>query len=98
MKNLKKIILVVTVLSILGFLTSGELYSIEKKVQKKTLVNINTAGVETLKTLPRIGVKVAKRIIQFRNKHGKFKKIEDLMKVKGIGEKMFLKLKSKITI
>ena len=61
-------------------------------------VNINTAGVEQLKTLPRIGEKVAQRIIDFRGKNGKFKRVEGLMKVKGIGEKMFKKLKDRITV
>ena len=61
-------------------------------------ININTASATELQKLPRIGEKVAQRIIDFRKKHGKFKKIEELMKVKGIGEKMFNNLKDLITI
>ena len=61
-------------------------------------VNINTASSAELQSLPRIGEKVAQRIIDFRKEHGPFKKIEDLMKVKGIGEKTFLNLKDRITI
>ncbi|CAM2067624.1 Helix-hairpin-helix domain-containing protein [Sulfidibacter corallicola] len=61
-------------------------------------VNINTAGVDQLVTLPRIGPKIAERIVAFREEHGKFKKPEELMNVKGIGEKTFEKLKSKIRI
>ncbi len=61
-------------------------------------VNINTAGITELKTLPRVGEKIAKRIIDYRKKHGKFKRIEDIMKVKGIGEKTFLKMKNRLTV
>ena len=61
-------------------------------------ININTAPSIELQKLPRIGEKVAQRIIDFREKHGKFKKIEELMKVKGIGEKMFNNLKDLIAV
>lgn len=61
-------------------------------------VNINSASVKELQTLPQIGVAVAQRIVDFREKHGKFSKIEEIMKVKGIGEKTFLKLKPLITV
>ena len=61
-------------------------------------ININTADTGELQTLPRIGPKVAQKIIEFRNKHGKFKKIEEIMKVKGIGEKIFQDIKDKITV
>jgi competence protein ComEA len=56
-------------------------------------VNLNTATQPQLEALPGIGPKVAERIVEYRQKNGSFKKIEDLMNVKGIGEKSFLKLK-----
>ena len=61
-------------------------------------VNINTATAEQLASLPGIGPKTAERIVEYRQKHGSFKKIEELMNVKGIGEKSFLKLKPRITV
>jgi competence protein ComEA len=61
-------------------------------------ININSAPADVLDKLPRIGPKVAQRIIDFRKLNGPFKKIEELMKVKGIGEKTFAKLKDLITI
>jgi competence protein ComEA len=61
-------------------------------------ININSAPADVLDKLPRIGPKVAQRIIDFRKQNGPFKKVEELMKVKGIGEKTFAKLKDLITI
>lgn len=61
-------------------------------------VNINTATQTQLEALPGLGAKVAERIIEYRQKNGNFKKVEDLMNVKGIGEKSFLKLKPLLTV
>jgi competence protein ComEA len=61
-------------------------------------VNLNTATAADLQTLPKIGAAAAARIIEYREKNGGFKKIEDLMNVKGIGEKTFLKLKPMVVV
>jgi len=63
---------------------------------KIELVNINTATQEELEALPFIGP--AKAIIEYREQHGAFKTINELLKVKGIGEKTFEKIKELITI
>ncbi len=60
-------------------------------------ININTASVDALLELPGIGVKTAQSIVSYRNSNGKFKTVEDLMNVKGIGEKKFRKLRSHIS-
>jgi competence protein ComEA len=62
------------------------------------LVNINTAAAADLEKLPGVGPAMAARIIEYRQKNGAFKKTEELMNVKGIGEKSFLTLKPLITV
>jgi competence protein ComEA len=61
-------------------------------------VNLNTATSAQLETLPGIGPATAKRIIEHRQKSGGFKKAEELMNIRGIGEKSFLKLKPLVTV
>jgi competence protein ComEA len=61
-------------------------------------VNLNTATAEQLASIPGVGPKMAERIIEYRQKNGGFKKVEDLMNVSGVGEKSFLKMKPLITV
>jgi competence protein ComEA len=61
------------------------------------LVNINTADIHALMTLPGIGETYAKSIIAYRQVNGPFKDIEDIMDVTGIGEKRFNAIKDLIT-
>lgn len=62
------------------------------------IINLNTASAAQIATLPGIGPKTADLIIQYRQKNGGFKKVEEIMNVRGVGEKSFLKLKSRITL
>ena len=81
---------------------SGAAVSQEKAAEAKAapaqVVNLNTAPVEQLERLPGVGPKTAARIVEYRQKNGGFKKIEELMNVRGIGEKAFLKMKGQLTV
>ena len=61
-------------------------------------VNINQATAAQLALLPRIGEKVAERIVDYRKEHGNFARPEDLMEVKGIGEKLFVTLRPHLSV
>lgn len=65
---------------------------------QSSLVNINSATQAELETLPGIGSATATKIIDYRNKNGSFKKIEDIMNVSGIGEAKFNNIKDFICI
>ena len=61
-------------------------------------VNLNTATAAELQALPGVGASTARMIVDHRTKNGGFKKVEELMNIKGIGEKSFLKLKPLVTV
>ena len=61
-------------------------------------VNLNLADSATLQTIPGIGPSKAERIIDYRKTHGRFKKVEDIMNITGIGEKTFESIRDYITV
>ena len=70
----------------------------ESNNSRSSIVNINTANETELEELPGIGASIAGRIIEYRNKNGKFKSIEDIKNVTGIGDSKFEKIKSLIRV
>ena len=74
-----------------------EQHKMKDNKQFSTPVNINTATIEELDTLPGVGSAIAKRIVEFRSTQP-FTKPEDIMLVKGIGKKKFAKLRERITV
>jgi len=70
----------------------------EDDIESAGKVDINSAGIDELKSLPGIGEKTAEKIINKRNELGEFNTLEDLMLVSGIGSKTFKKLLSYIQI
>jgi comEA protein len=65
---------------------------------QKGIVNINTAEGEQLQLLPRVGPALAERIINFREVNGPFKSVDELVAVKGIGEKSLEQLRPYIAV
>ena len=61
-------------------------------------VDLNTADAEALQKVPGIGESLARRIIEFRNEHGPFEKIDDLLNVRGIGTTSLEKLRPYLTV
>ena len=61
-------------------------------------VNLNTATKDELVALPGIGPAKAQAIVDYRNQHGTFRSIDEIRKVKGIGEKLFLSIKPELSI
>ncbi|MDY6792800.1 MAG: ComEA family DNA-binding protein [Thermodesulfobacteriota bacterium] len=88
-----KVMLVLSVVAAFIMVLSGP--AIGGDVKK---ININKASIEELIQLKRIGPKYAKRIIEYREKNGPFKAPQDIMKVKGIGQRTFEVNKELITV
>ena len=67
-------------------------------MKNNSKININTANISELKQITGIGESTANKIVDYRENVGKFKKIEDIKEVKGIGDAKYESLKNKITI
>jgi len=78
--------------------SAGDNIVIPTESPQSNLINLNTATQAELQTLPGVGESTAKKIIDYRTKNGKFKQIEDIMNVSGIGEAKFNAIKDNICI
>ena len=90
-KRLMAVLTIVTVALMMTWVVPALAADLQK-------VNLNSATLEELMTLDGIGQKVAERILDFREKNGPFQKPEDLMMVKGVGEKIFEANRSTIVV
>ncbi len=89
---------VLSLVGLTGIAVAAQSQEAKPKAEAELRVDINEAGVSELTKLPGVGEQVAKRIVAYREENGPFEKAEDLMNVRGIGEKSFLKLQSRITV
>lgn len=83
--------------TITGTNASADTASIGSQQKQAGLVNINTASITELDSLPGVGEVTAQRIVEYRQQHS-FTRIEDIMQVKGIGEAKFNKMKDRLTV
>ena len=67
-------------------------------IKERRFININSTNLDELRRLPGVGAKLAERIIAYRSVHGAFSFSEELMQVKGIGEKKFEQFKDLIVL
>jgi len=70
----------------------------DKFIEDYSLININSFKIDELSRLPGVGDKIAARIMDYHKTHGPFRAKEELMQVKGIGEKKFEKIKDLIIL
>jgi competence protein ComEA len=95
--KLRRIVAAALALAVASMLSTGVAFAAAKPAPAGK-VNINSATVEQLTTLPGVGPKLAARIVEHRQKAGGFKSAQELMNVKGIGEKNFEKIQGYLTV
>jgi competence ComEA-like helix-hairpin-helix protein len=94
-------------LALVLFLVSAPLASRQEDLPRQTshiaeapatAIDINQATVEDFSNLPGIGPKLARRIVAFREKHGPFRRVEDLLAIRGIGHKKWKKIRPHLKV
>ena len=88
----------IAILSLVIISICGAAFADTQAVAPAGVVNINTADAAQLSNLPRVGLKVAQRIVEYRTAHGPFARTSDLMQVKGFGQKSFDRISAYLTV
>src|SRR5262245_2984768 len=89
--------LALATLSVCG-VSAARAAPVEQKADGTGVVNLNTAGESELARLPGVGPAKAQAILAWRKKHGSFKKVDDLTRVKGFGRKTLLRLRPYLAV
>ena len=87
-----------SMIALVALCASGAVAAETGAAADKPVININTASAEELEELPRVGPVIARRIVEYREQEGAFQSVEEIMNVRGIGEKTFLQFKNRITV
>lgn len=96
--TIRRIVATALAVAIATLVTAGSGFAAQAKAAPAGKVNLNTATVEQLSTVPGVGPKLAARIVEQRQKSGSFKSVQDILAVKGIGEKNLVKLQTYFTV
>jgi competence protein ComEA len=94
--KLNRIVALVVAVALAAFVSSGLAFAAKPAPTGK--VNINSATAQQLTVLPGVGEKLAARIVEYRQKAGGFKSAQELLNVRGIGEKNFAKLQPYLSL
>jgi len=97
MKTYRRFVAAVLAVALAALVTPG-LAGAASKPQPTARVNVNTASVEQLTALPGVGPTLAARIIEYRQKSGAFRSTQELMNVKGIGEKNLARIEAWLSV
>ena len=97
MMKFRRIVAAALALAVTSILSTGVAFAAAKPAPAGK-VNMNTATAEQFTVLPGVGPKLAARIVEHRQKAGSFKTVQELLNVKGIGEKNFEKIQGYLTV
>lgn len=97
MMKLRRIVAAALAIAVTSLLSTGVAFAAAKPAPAGK-VNMNTATAEQFTVLPGVGPKLAARIVEHRQKAGSFKTVQELLNVKGIGEKNFEKIQGYLTL
>ena len=95
--RIRRIVTTALALAVAAFVSSGPTFAASAKAPAGK-VNLNTATVEQLTSVPGVGPKLAARIVEQRQKSGSFKSVQEILSVKGIGEKNLAKIQTYLTV
>jgi competence protein ComEA len=85
-------------LLLLGLIPSGAFSHEKSKANSATRIDLNRATLQELTSLPGIGIVTARRIIEFREKNGPFRRVEEVLIIRGISKKKFQQLLQRISV
>ena len=87
--------ILISLMSVSGFAKEHSVHQSHLSTQQQASMNINDASVQQLATLKGLGMKKARAIVAFRQQHGPFQHLSDLVKVKGVGQALLKRLQHK---